>query len=71
MHVLRHIGIGFIWAIGGYVVGVLITYLLIIKLSQNQHDRSTEAAMTAFFAGGPFAAVLAFIISIVHSIRTS
>ena len=70
MHILRSIGIGVLWSIGGYLIGALITYLLINTFSQNQHDRSVEAAMTAAFAGGPCAAILAFIIGLVYALRT-
>ena len=70
MHVLRSIGIGILWSIGGYLIGALITYLLINTFSQNQHDRSVEAAMTAAFAGGPCAAILTFIIGLVYALRT-
>jgi uncharacterized membrane protein YdcZ (DUF606 family) len=69
-HVIRSIGVGFLWSIGGYLTGALITYLLVITLSQNQHDRSVEAAMTAAFAGGPFAAIITFVIYLVYALRT-
>ena len=69
MHVLRSIGIGILWSVGGYVIGALLTYLPITVFSHNQHDRSLEAAMTAAFAGGPCAALVAFIIALVTSLR--
>ena len=70
MHIIRSVGIGILCSIGGYVVGALVTYALINVFSQNQHDRNVEAAMTAAFAGGPCAAVLAFIVGVVLSWRS-
>jgi hypothetical protein len=69
MHILRSIGIGIIWAIGGYLIGAVLTYFLILSFSSNQHDRSVEAAMTAAFAGGPCLAVIAFIVGLVRCLR--
>ena len=70
MHILRSIGIGVLWAAGGYILGALLTYGLIQAFSSNQHDKGVEAAMTAAFAGGPCAAVLAFVIGLVRSLIT-
>jgi len=65
---LRHFGIGVAWAVGGYVIGVGVCWLLISCFSSNTHDRSMEAVMTAFFAAGPAAAILAFVAGVVYSV---
>ena len=69
MNILRSVGGGIIWAIGGYLIGAVLTYFLINAFSSNQHDRSVESAMTAAFVGGPCLAVIAFIVGIVRSLR--
>jgi hypothetical protein len=46
---LRAIGFG----IAGYVAGGLLGYMLVMGLSQNQHDIDVEAAMTGAFVAGP------------------
>ncbi|WP_051497707.1 hypothetical protein [Candidatus Contendibacter odensensis] len=71
MRVLHHVGIGLVWAFGGYFVGAFLVYFLISYLSSNNYDRSTEAVMTAAFAGGPLSAIIAFIAGVVYSIRAS
>lgn len=67
--VLRHFGSGLLWGAGGYVLGVATCWVLVALLSPNRHDRSTEAVMTAFFVGGPFVAVVAFVFGVVRSVR--
>ena len=42
----------------GYVVGLFGGIGLVYLLSSNQHDRSTEAAMTGAFVVGPLTALL-------------
>ena len=42
----------------GYPLFALIGYWAIQRLSDNHHDRSVEAAMTAMFAFGPAGAVI-------------
>lgn len=66
---LRHIGSGLLWAVMGYAAGVGITWLLISQFSGNRHDKSLEAVMTAFFAGGPFLAVIGFVFGVARSVR--
>jgi hypothetical protein len=44
-------------------------YFLISWFSSNTHDRSVEAAMTAAFVFGPFAALIAFIVGVVRAGR--
>jgi hypothetical protein len=53
----------------GFVVVAAVSYVLISTLSSNQHDRSIEAAMTAFFFLGPIGAVVAGVIAFVRSSR--
>ena len=45
----------------GYPVFAFAGYWAIELLSDNQHDRSVEAAMTAMFAIGPLGAVIGLI----------
>jgi hypothetical protein len=42
------------------LLGALLGYLAVGLLSANRHDRSLEAAMTAFFVAGPLCALLGF-----------
>jgi len=62
---MRRFGIGLACAVGGYLLGALVGYGWIAGFSGNTHDRSVEAAMTAAFVVGPFAAVVAFVLGIV------
>jgi hypothetical protein len=59
---LRLIGIGFLWAVPGYIIGALVGGLLVSKLSSNRHDRSMEAATTGLLMVGPLVAIVAFVI---------
>ena len=59
---MRRVGIGLLCAVGGCILGALLTGLLVAQASSNTHDLSVEAAMTAIFAGGPFGAVIAFLV---------
>lgn len=61
---MRRFGIGLLCALGGYLLGALVGYFLIATFSANTHDRSVEAATTAAFAVGPFAAVIAFVLGV-------
>ena len=61
------IGLG--WAIAGYPAGAVICYFLVSTLASNNHDRGLEWVMTAAFAGGPLAAVAAFVAGVVYSRR--
>ncbi len=51
----------------GYVVGLFGGVGLVYLLSSNQHDRSTEAAMTGAFIVGPLVGLLFAIVSFVRS----
>ena len=58
-------GIGFLCAIGGYLVVAAPSYFLVLEFSSNRHDREPEAAMTSAFFFDPIGAVLAFIAGVV------
>jgi hypothetical protein len=45
----------------GYPIFAFLGYWAILLLSNNQHDRSVEAIMTAAFAIGPAGAVVGLI----------
>ena len=64
---LRRLARGLGWAILGYPIGAVLCYGLILLLSSNHFDRSLEAVMTAAFAGGPLAAVIAFVAGAVRT----
>lgn len=53
----------FISAVAGWAVGFAIGMLAVRILSSNQHDRSTEAAMTGAFVVGPLCALIAMVIA--------
>ena len=53
---LRCIGIGLLFAIVAYLIGVFGGGYLVSLLSSNQHDKEMEAAMTGAFVFGPLAA---------------
>ena len=59
---LRRLGIGFLWAIGGYLVGAFGGGLLVYALSTNRFDRDMEAGMTGAFFTGPVLAIIAFVV---------
>ena len=63
---LGRIGMALLWGVGCYIVAALIGYFLISKLSTNTHDRSMEAAMTAFFLIGPLGAIIGAIVAFVR-----
>ncbi|MEQ1911326.1 MAG: hypothetical protein ABMA15_21085 [Vicinamibacterales bacterium] len=58
---MRRVGIGLLCAVGGFILGALLTGLLIAQVSSNTHDLGVETAMTAIFAGGPLGAVVGFL----------
>ena len=62
---MRRFGLGLAGAVGGYLLGALVGYLLIGTFSGNTHDRSVEAAMTGAFVVGPFGAVIGFVVGVV------
>lgn len=64
---MKRLGIGALWAVGGYIAAALLGYLLVQGLSTNTHDRSLEAAMTAAFVAGPLGAVVGFIVGFIRA----
>ena len=68
---MKRLGLGLLYATGGYLVAAVVGYFLIAVFSSNTHDRSVEAAMTSAFVFGPLGAVLAFIIGFIRGGRTS
>jgi len=56
---LRRAAMAVAFGVGGYIVGALIGYALVVNLSDNTHDRELEAAMTSAFVIGPVAAIVA------------
>jgi hypothetical protein len=68
---MKRFGIGLLWSIAGYIVVAVASYFLVLQLSSNQHDRELEAAMTGAFLFGPIGAVVAFILGMIRSGRSS
>ncbi len=64
---LRCIGIGLLFAIVAYLIGVFGGGYLVSLLSSNQHDKEMEAAMTGAFVFGPLAAIFGFVIGMIRS----
>jgi hypothetical protein len=65
----RRIGLSFLAAIGGYLLGAFGGGFLVSIFSSNQ-DRSVEGAMTGAFFLGPLVACIAFIIVMVRTGRS-
>ena len=65
----RRIGLSFLAAVGGYLLGAFGGGWLVSVFSTAQ-DRSVEAAMTGAFFFGPLAACIAFIITLVRTGRS-
>ncbi|MEP7309218.1 MAG: hypothetical protein ABJA98_27255 [Acidobacteriota bacterium] len=64
---MRRIAIGFLWAIGGYLIGAFGGGCVVSVLSSNQHDASVEAATTGAFVLGPLGAIVGFAIGMIRS----
>jgi len=65
----RRIGLSFLAAIGGYLLGAFGGGWLVSTVSSTQ-DRSVEGAMTGAFFIGPAVALIAFIIVMVRTGRS-
>lgn len=63
---MKRFGIALLFAVGGYVVAAVTSYLLTGQLSSNTHDRAVEAAMTSVLIWGPLGAVAAFVVGFVR-----
>lgn len=68
---MKHVAIGFLISIVGYVIVAFIGYFLILKLSSNGHDRKLEASMTSVFVLGPLGAILFFIAGYIWARKSS
>ena len=68
---MKRLGLGILFAIGGYALGAFAGYWLIQGFSPNTHDRSLEAAMTSAFVFGPLAAIVGFVIGFIRGGRSS
>ena len=66
---MRRIGLGLLYAAGGYVAAAVAGYVLVLGVSSNAHDRGVEAAMTGIFFVGPLGAVVGFIVGAVRGGR--
>ena len=66
---MKRIGLGVLFAIGGYLIAAFAGYFLIATLSSNTHDRSLEAAMTSVFVFGPLGAIVGFAIGFIRGGR--
>ena len=64
---LKHILIGLLASVVGYVLVAVITYFLIMRFSSNTHDRQMEAATTSVIILGPLAGILAFVVGYLWS----
>lgn len=64
---MRRLGLGFLGFILGYGAGVLAGFALVNLASPNVHDKSLEAAMTAFFVTGPMGAILGLAVALLLS----
>ncbi len=60
---MRWIIFSFIGILLGYAIGVAAGAALTAALSTNNHDRTLEIAMTAFFFTGPVGAVLGIVVT--------
>ncbi|MGE0823387.1 MAG: hypothetical protein AB7P18_14835 [Candidatus Binatia bacterium] len=56
---MRRLAFGLAYGIGGYILGALLGYALVLALSSNRHDRELEAVMTAAFVAGPLCGLIA------------
>lgn len=66
---LRRVGFGLLFALAGYVLAAVASYLLIMEFSSNVHDRSVEAAMTSAFFFGPIGGVIGLIAGVIFGGR--
>lgn len=68
---MRRLLIAFVGSVAGFIVFAVGGYVAVEKLSSNTHDRSVEAAMTAFFIAAPMGAVIGGIIGVALMRRAS
>ncbi|MGL4438349.1 MAG: hypothetical protein ACRCUE_03690 [Bosea sp. (in: a-proteobacteria)] len=48
----------------GYAIGISVGVALTVAVSTNNHDKSLEMAMTAFFFTGPIGAVFGVLVAV-------
>ena len=60
---MSRLSAGLIGLVAGFVTGALLAGGAVTLFSANTHDKSLEAAMTAFFAGGPAGAALGILVA--------
>jgi O-antigen/teichoic acid export membrane protein len=63
---MKRFGIGLLYGVGGYLVAALASYVLVLQLSGNKHDREVEAAMTSVFFAGPISGLLSFVTGLIR-----
>jgi hypothetical protein len=68
---MKRFGIGFAFAIVGYLTAAVASYFIVGQFSSNMHDRSVEAAMTSVFFFGPLGAVIAFVVGFIRAGRNA
>ena len=60
---MSRLSAGLIGLVAGFVAGALLAGGAVTLFSANTHDKSLEAVMTAFFAGGPVGAVFGILVA--------
>ena len=73
METLKTVGVALLSGLGGYIGGVPLGMFAVDFLSDNRHDRQTEAAMTSAFVIAPIIALFAAIggVALYHHLRQS
>jgi F0F1-type ATP synthase membrane subunit c/vacuolar-type H+-ATPase subunit K len=62
---MKTVGFTLLVGLAGYVLGVMLGFVVVNLFSTNQHDKAIEAAMTSFFVFGPGLAILSVIVFLV------
>lgn len=68
---MRRFGLSLLGLLLGFGGGVAAGFALVTLASPNTHDKSIEAAMTAFFVTGPMGAILGLAIALLLSRKRS
>jgi hypothetical protein len=68
---MRRFGLSLLGLLLGYGGGVAAGFALVTLAYPNTHDKSIEAAMTAFFVTGPMGAILGLAIALLLSRKRS
>jgi hypothetical protein len=68
---MKDIGVALLSALGGYLGGIPLGIFAVEFLSDNTHDKQTEAAMTSAFVIAPILALFAAIggVALYHHLR--